>query len=460
MFLVRPSHRNHNRNLSASARNIKQAMHQVLAQEDLKPRHVAGSAPGIDVQRITEFGTSRQVETLVVDWSQDEISCHVVTNNALADLLKEPRPAHSKVRWINCSGLSFDVLKVLAIHFEMHPLAVEDVLHLPQRIKADFFPQHTYISMLLPLLLPPNLEAEDNTNSLPPLFTGHHILLQQTTTLTPTELEFLQRPDVHLEECSIFLLPDNTILSLFQQSGRKVTDKILEVLHGAPHATTASPSSPQPLSQILFTLQASANPTRLTALRRAEDTGLLLHALADGIVDTYFSIVELYETQIAHTQDLVLTRPRSAYVKTLYLMRKEVSCLRRALHPTESLVLHLRDRTTQLSETCRTYFGDVLDHVLTVMEDLGAMEVTTEGLIDLTFNTMSFQTNENMKLLSVVSAVFLPISFVAGVYGTNFDYFPELHLDIGIFYFYIWTVAIIIVAIAISKRMGMLENLQ
>ncbi|KAI8608025.1 hypothetical protein BC830DRAFT_1157073, partial [Chytriomyces sp. MP71] len=171
-----------------------------------------------------------------------------------------------------------------------------------------------YISMLLPLLIPLSaVESSSEMHTLPRLFSGHQALLRQTTTLTPSELETLQRPDAHLEECSIFLLPNNTVLSIFQQGGRAVTDKILEILHGAPPLPCTQ--TPQPLQLILSTLQESADPTRLTALRRAEDAGLVLHALADGIVDTYFSIIELYETQIARTQDLVLTRPRSAYVK-------------------------------------------------------------------------------------------------------------------------------------------------
>ncbi|KAI8609997.1 cora-like Mg2+ transporter protein-domain-containing protein [Chytriomyces sp. MP71] len=97
---------------------------------------------------------------------------------------------------------------------------------------------------------------------------------------------------------------------------------------------------------------------------------------------------------------------------------------------------------------------------MTVLEELGAMEGTAEGLIDLTFNMLSFQTNENMKLLSVVSAVFLPISFVAGVFGMNFVFFPELQFEMGVFYFWGWVSLITVLTLFITKKMGMLESVQ
>lgn len=90
----------------------------------------------------------------------------------------------------------------------------------------------------------------------------------------------------------------------------------------------------------------------------------------------------------------------------------------------------------------RIYLRDVLDHINTVVEEIETLEFQCRDLIDLIFNSISHQTNQSMQTLAIVSVIFLPISFIAGVYGTNFDKLPELHWELGYLYFWVLCAAI------------------
>ncbi|KAJ3239802.1 hypothetical protein HDU81_005300 [Chytriomyces hyalinus] len=469
---------------------------KVVSQQQQKRRHSRGAAPGIEPGWLIEAGgvvasDGTHCEISLIDYNHDSISAVVLNPQSLEAALKMPRPAHSSVRWINVSGFTTEVLRVLAVCFELHPLSVEDVMHPPQRIKADFYQQHIYISMIVPLLKQhaQSTPATPGEKLGPCLFSGHSEMLQQTTKLSAPEFEQLPRPDASLDECSIFLLPGNMVLSMFECSGRHITDKICEILHGSPATHPATPPvstqfsgsrhKAQPLSTALADIKRTSNPSRLTQLRKLGDASLLAHALVDGIVDSYFEVVEFYEQQISLLQDWVLVKPKSAYIKTLYLMQKEIALIQRKLLPTESLIMHLRDadplrssggsvrsgggsqenrHDIVITEVSKLYFRDVLDHCMTVLEELSAIDTTASGLIDLTFNTISFQTNESMKLLAVMSAIFLPITFVAGYFGMNFTYFPELSIDIGVFYFWIWIVILCVITVLATARMGLLKK--
>ncbi|KAI8832242.1 cora-like Mg2+ transporter protein-domain-containing protein [Chytriomyces cf. hyalinus JEL632] len=381
----------------------------VSHQQQQKRRHSRGAAPGIEPGWLIEAGGAvasdgTHCEISLIDYNHgkitdccpiaDSISAVVLNPLSLEEALKLPRPSHSSVRWINV---------------KVHPLAVEDVMHPPQRMKADFYWQLIYVSMIVPLL-------------------KQHAKVHRTLATNSAQSEQLPRPDASLDECSIFLLPGNMVLSMFECSGRHITDKICEILHGSPstHPQATPPLSTtqfsgskhkaQPLSTALADIKRTNNPSRLTQLRKLGDASLLVHALVDGIVDSYFEFHFFSKS-------------------ALYLMQKEIALIQRKLLPTESLIMHLRDADPLRSSGSSTrmsklYFRDVLDHCMTVLEELSAIDTTAFGLIDLTFNTISFQTNESMKLLPVMSAIFLPITFVAGYFGMNFTYFPELSNEI------------------------------
>ncbi|KAJ3353568.1 hypothetical protein HDU83_006646 [Entophlyctis luteolus] len=395
-----------------------------------------------------------------VDFNEVSLTVSVQGVDSLASFLVEDRPAHSKVRWINVNTMSLDVVKILGKHYGLHPLAIEDVFHTPQRIKADFYQDHIYVSMLLPILAhPASASANESAwesrlpakrtatvSELPSLFFGHDSLLRKSKSLSKKRLAALLRPDAFLNECSLFLCENGVILSFWETSDREITDTVLSALAGS--SVRCDPG--QSVEKFVSSIQSSPwDPSRLTKLRTLCDASLVMHAIMDGIVDKYFELTQFYDAQLTVVEDLVLEKPKSDYTRALHLMLKELSALKRRLQPTESLLETLREDEFEdeilervrkqtgvstgrkISFVTKIYLKDIQDHCLTVLDELNALEQTAKGLIDLTFNTISHRTENNMKLLSVVSFIFLPITFLAGVFGMNFTYFPELHFDIG-----------------------------
>ena len=98
---------------------------------------------------------------------------------------------------------------------------------------------------------------------------------------------------------------------------------------------------------------------------------------------------------------------------------------------------------------------DVLDHVATVVEDMESLSLQAKELTDLIFNVLSFQTNASMSTLAVISTVFLPLTFLAGVFGMNFDRFPEIHLPYGYALFWFECAAITAATLWSLRRLGM-----
>ncbi|KAJ3091616.1 hypothetical protein HK100_007135, partial [Physocladia obscura] len=307
--------------------------HQSTARKRKLRRQSAPGTAGIDMRHPSVSTilpqNKSEAKIVAVDFDQSNISVSLLDADSLKSFLAKGRDqiAHSKVRWINVESVSFDAMQILALHYDMHPLAVEDVFHLPQRIKADFFEQHVYVSMLIPLLKYPDDKSiapaasselyhaltpvSATTKTLPVLFSGHNAILEKSAALSSKELEILVRPDVYLEEASFFLCGDGVILSFWESCGRDITDAVLSVssIQGAPSIPN---SKKRPLSAFINSIQnATFDLSRLTILRKSADASLLMHALMDGVVDSYFEITDFYETQLNAAQSLVLERPKA-----------------------------------------------------------------------------------------------------------------------------------------------------
>ncbi|KAJ3202289.1 hypothetical protein HDU82_007479, partial [Entophlyctis luteolus] len=261
-----------------------------------------------------------------VDFNEVSLTVSVQGVDSLASFLVEDRPAHSKVRWINVNTMSLDVVKILGKHYGLHPLAIEDVFHTPQRIKADFYQDHIYVSMLLPILAhPASASANESAwesrlpakrtatvSELPSLFFGHDSLLRKSKSLSKKRLAALLRPDAFLNECSLFLCENGVILSFWETSDREITDTVLSALAGS--SVRCDPG--QSVEKFVSSIQSSPwDPSRLTKLRTLCDASLVMHAIMDGIVDKYFELTQFYDAQLTVVEDLVLEKPKSDYTR-------------------------------------------------------------------------------------------------------------------------------------------------
>jgi len=148
----------------------------------------------------------------------------------------------------------------------------------------------------------------------------------------------------------------------------------------------------------------------------------LAYALMDAIIDGFFPVLEKYGERIEDLEDEVISQPTPKTLKKIYKVKRELLQLRRAIWPQRNL-LHtlIQDENEMISHEVRVYLRDCYDHAVQVIDMLETYRELASGLMDVYLSAVSNRMNEIMKLLTVISAIFIPLTFIAGVYGMNFN---------------------------------------
>jgi len=161
---------------------------------------------------------------------------------------------------------------------------------------------------------------------------------------------------------------------------------------------------------------------------RLHDASYLLYALLDAVVDHCFPILEAYGETLEELEKQVLTDPSVEVHQRIHTVKRELASLRRVVWPMREVANELqRDETEGIATPVRTYLRDVYDHTIQVMDIVETYREMAGGLNDLYMSAVSNRMNEIMKVLTIMASFFIPITFVAGVYGMNFEVLPELH---------------------------------
>ena len=167
--------------------------------------------------------------------------------------------------------------------------------------------------------------------------------------------------------------------------------------------------------------------SRFASRLRTSGAGFLAYALLDAIVDNFFPVLERYGEALDELESRILGRPTTRELQRLYMMKQELIQLRRVIWPTRKMVDELqRTECEQIDEKTRTYLRDVYDHAFQVIDVVEAYRETTSSLTDLYMSSVANRMNEVMKALTIMATVFIPVTFLAGIYGMNFEYIPEL----------------------------------
>ena len=172
---------------------------------------------------------------------------------------------------------------------------------------------------------------------------------------------------------------------------------------------------------------------------RKSGADYLTYLLLDTIIDGYFPVVEHYEDRIEALEDMIISNPDRDTMQEIYDVRRELLALRRLIWPMRN-VLHLlmRDHHGIVSDEVQIYFRDSYDHVIQILEIIEAYRELAASLMDVYMSTMGNKLNEIMKFLTVISTIFIPLTFIVGVYGMNFENMPELKGEWS--YFMVWLV--------------------
>jgi magnesium transporter len=293
-------------------------------------------------------------------------------------------PEWSKLRWIDVDGLHPYIVRQLQKAFDLHTLAAEDVLHVPQRPRVDAYQDHVFIVARML-----SWRAER-------LFS---------------------------EQISIFV--KQGLLISFQELDEDVWNPIRERLH---HETSKL---------------------------RQSDASYLAYALLDATVDHCFPILERYGEMLDHLEDAVLTSSASNLLQEVHAIKRELTVLRKAVWPMREVIAELsREDQPLVSRTTRTYLRDVYQHCVQIIDIIETFRELASSLTDLNLSMASHRMNEVMKVLTIISTVFIPITFLAGVYGMNFHYFPELDFKYSYHLFWFFCLSLSLSLLWFFKKKG------
>ncbi len=287
------------------------------------------------------------------------------------DLCKELRNREG-ITWINVDGLhDTSLLACIGEMYGLHPLIVEDIVQTDQRPKVEFFEEYAFITLRMMYFA----KEEENPDE--------------------DQLE-----EVISEQVSI-VFGKNFVLS-FQESLGDVFDTIRErIRRGKGRIRKSGPD-------------------------------YLAYALLDSVVDQYFVILEAFGDELEDLEDEILGKPSPANVQTMHDIKRELIYIRKSSWPMRELITAIqRDEGGLVHPDTRIYFRDLYDHTIQIIDTIEVDRDVVSSMFDIYLSTLSNKLNEVMKVLTIISTIFIPLTFIAGVYGMNFKYLPEVRWYFG-----------------------------
>jgi magnesium transporter len=160
---------------------------------------------------------------------------------------------------------------------------------------------------------------------------------------------------------------------------------------------------------------------------RNSGTDYLIYALIDAIVDNYFVILEKIGERIGNIEEELVTEPGTETLHEIHDLKREILFFRKSVWPLREIVSNLeRGELTLIKEPTRVFLRDVYDHTIQVIDTMETFRDMLSGMLDLYISSIGNKTNEVMRVLTIIATIFIPLTFIAGLYGMNFEYMPEL----------------------------------
>jgi magnesium transporter len=271
------------------------------------------------------------------------------------------------VLWVNVDGVGHvPTLEALGDVFGLHRLALEDVMDVPQRPKAEWYDEHLFM-------------------------VGRMVRLV---------------PELDVEQVSMFLA-QGYVLTFQERPG-------------------------DPLDPVRKRLRLSSGRIR------SDGADYLAYAILDAVVDHYFPVLESYGDRLEALEDCILAGTGRQAMARLHAVKRDLLTLRKSIWPVRDAVTGLlREPGELIGEGTQVYLRDCHDHVVQAADLVETYRELASSLTDLYLSSVSYRMNEIMKVLTIFTAIFIPLSFIAGLYGMNFDHeesplnMPELEWYFG-----------------------------
>lgn len=270
--------------------------------------------------------------------------------------------------WLEVSGLAdVQLIRLIGEKFKLHSLALEDVVHVHQRPKVEYYENYIYI----------------------------------VTRIVSTQNQ-------EAEQVSIFL-GQNFVITFREGRGNE-----FDAIHERLRKTNG----------------------------RIRDSGsdYLVYMLLDIVIDGYFDVLEEYSDRVDALETSVLTRPQQNMINDIHYLKHDLLALKRFIWSHRELMNSLlRDDSPLIHEHTHIYLRDIYDHIAQQLDIVETYRDISSGLVDVYLSNMSTRTNEIIKVLTFITTIFMPLSFIAGLYGMNFDQtspwnMPELGWRYGYFF--------------------------
>jgi magnesium transporter len=239
----------------------------------------------------------------------------------------------------------------------------------------------------------------------------HPLVMEDVTALE-------QRPK--LEDYGKYLFAVLNMLSIEEETGRLLSEQVSIVL-GDRFVLSVQEEVGDLFGPVRERLRTGKGRLR----KMGADA--LAYSLLDAVVDGYFTILETIGDQVESLEEELVTNPTRQTLHALHGQKRELIFLRHSIWPLRELIGSLeRGESPLLSEQLAPYLRDLYDHTIQVLETVESLRDTLSGLLDIYLSSISNRMNEIMKVLTVISTLFIPLTFIAGVYGMNYRYMPEL----------------------------------
>jgi magnesium transporter len=180
--------------------------------------------------------------------------------------------------------------------------------------------------------------------------------------------------------------------------------------------------------------------------RRGAD--YLAYSLLDAIVDNYFIILEKIGERLEELEDKVVSDPNPETLHEIHTLKREMIFLRKSVWPLREIINSLaRGESSLVKESTQIYLRDVYDHTIQVIDTVETYRDMLSGMHDTYLSSVSNRMNEIMKVLTIIATIFIPLTFIAGIYGMNFKFMPELEWRWA--YFVVWSVILVVAVVMV-----------
>lgn len=246
--------------------------------------------------------------------------------------------------------------------------------------------------------------------------------LRETLKLHPLVIEdvinFKQRPKLedYGEYCYI-------VVKMLYPGKRlsRIMGEQLSIIHGKGYVITVQKKGDDVFQPIREKLRTGSG--RL----RKEGADYLVYALLDAVVDHYFLVLDQAGERIDVEEEMLVKNPTKEYLNRIHSYKREMLFFHKAVWPLREILSAITRGDYELySENTLVYMRDVYDHIIQIMDTVETYRDILSGMIDIYISGVSNRTNEVMKVLTILSTLFMPLTFIAGVYGMNFRHMPEL----------------------------------